>query len=109
MSEYLDYLRELFRQLGPIRTRRMFGGYGVYSGEAMFALVLDDTLYLKSDAETEALFERERLPRFCYQKGEKTVCTSFFQAPADVLDDPDAARLWGERAYAAALRAKTEP
>ncbi|PND68101.1 TfoX/Sxy family protein, partial [Escherichia coli] len=32
-------LRDIFRSLGPIHIRRMFGGQGVYQGEVMFALV----------------------------------------------------------------------
>jgi serine/threonine-protein kinase PpkA len=31
-------LRDIFRSLGPIHIRRMFGGQGVYQGELMFAL-----------------------------------------------------------------------
>ena len=49
--EFADHLRDLFGALGPVETRRMFGGAGVYLGDAMFALVIDDTLYMKADAE----------------------------------------------------------
>jgi len=44
--EFADHLRDLFGALGPVETRRMFGGAGVYLGDAMIALVIDDTLYL---------------------------------------------------------------
>ena len=40
--EFADHLRDLFGALGPVETRRMFGGAGVYLGDAMFALVIDD-------------------------------------------------------------------
>jgi len=49
-------LRDIFRSLGPIHIRRMFGGHGVYQGELMFALVAFDELYLKVDDESIGFF-----------------------------------------------------
>lgn len=51
MSEFITYLEEVFNHFGPIHTRKMFGGYGVYSRGTMFGLVADDMLYLKVDAK----------------------------------------------------------
>jgi len=48
VSEFVVYLKEVFEQLGPIRARKMFGGYGIYHDGVMFGLVADDTLYLKA-------------------------------------------------------------
>ena len=36
-----DSIAELFHAFGPVLVKRMFGGYGVYCGEVMFALVAD--------------------------------------------------------------------
>jgi len=30
MSEYVEYLKEVFSEFGPIQPRRMFGGYGIF-------------------------------------------------------------------------------
>ena len=43
---------ELLRPLGRVAGRAMFGGYGIYEGAAMFALIADDTLYFKVDDAT---------------------------------------------------------
>ena len=51
-----EALRDIFRNLGPIHIRRMFGGQGIYQGELMFALVAFDELYLKVDDESVAFF-----------------------------------------------------
>jgi DNA transformation protein len=51
MSELIAYLPEVFELFGPVTIRKMFGGYGVYHDGLMFALVADDTLYLKADDE----------------------------------------------------------
>jgi DNA transformation protein len=47
MSEFTDYLHEVFEDFGAIRVRRMFGGEGVYHQGLMFALVANERLYLK--------------------------------------------------------------
>ena len=39
----------------------MFGGVGIYAGELFFALIADDTLYLKADDQTRSEFERRGL------------------------------------------------
>jgi DNA transformation protein len=56
VSEFVDYLHEVFGRFGPIHVRRMFGGYGIYHDGIMFGLVADDTLYLKADASTAKHF-----------------------------------------------------
>ena len=107
MSEFVDYLHEVFAQFGQIHTRRMFGGYGIYHDGVMFALVADDTLYLKADEGTVEHFESRGLGRFGYEKGGKLVYLSYHLAPEEILDDPEAAALWARRAWEAALRAKS--
>ncbi|MGA0531379.1 TfoX/Sxy family protein [Hansschlegelia sp. KR7-227] len=98
---------ELFAGLGPVRCRRMFGGTGVYSGDVMFALEARDTLYLKSDATTDAAFDAEGCEPFSYETGGgRRVITSYRLIPARLLDDPDDLAPWAERALAVARRVK---
>jgi len=104
MSEYTDYLKELFGQFGPIESRRMFGGHGIYYQGIMFGLVMDEVLYLKADAVLAPQFELRGLKPFQYQKGERLINLSFYMAPDELFDDPEEARIWATRAYEAALR-----
>ena len=105
MSEYIDYLKEVFADFGPVGARRMFGGHGLYHEGLMFALVARDALYLKSDGENVHFFEALGLEKFSYEKQGKRYSIAYFQAPDTVYDDPEEAALWARRAYAAALRA----
>jgi DNA transformation protein len=109
MSEFTDYLHEVFQDFGSIEARRMFGGHGVFRDGLMFALVVEDVLYLKADAETAGDFEARGLARFQYHKQGKTVSLSYYTAPDEIFDDPDEACAWARRAYAAALRASDKP
>ena len=101
----LDWFRELLAPLGPVRTRAMFGGHGVYVDDEFIAIVVDDVLYLKVDAETEARFAGAGARPLVYDAGERgEVAMSYWTAPDDALDDPAAMLPWARLALAAARR-----
>lgn len=102
VSMCVDLLGEA---LGPVRARAMFGGWGLFREGRMFALIADDTLYLKTDERTRPAFAAEGLAPFLYERPGKTVSLGYHQAPPDALDDPGALRTWAMRAHEAALRA----
>jgi DNA transformation protein len=106
MSEFVEYLAEVFQQFGTVRTRRMFGGYGVYHDDLMFGLVAYDTLYLKADDQSAQLFEEKGLSQFEYVKNGTSMKMSYYLAPEEIFDDPEVARMWAQRAYDAALRSR---
>jgi DNA transformation protein len=106
MSEFVANLEAVFAAFGPIRTRRMFGGYGVYHDDLMFGLVLDDVLYLKADGESAEMFRDRGLAQFEYEAKGKLTRMSYYMAPEEIFDDPEAARLWATRAFEAALRSR---
>lgn len=105
MSEFVNYLHEVFSQFGPINSRKMFGGHGIYHQDLMFGLVADDELYLKTDDENRAEFESLDLGPFEYNKDGKIMKMSYYLAPEEIYDDPDEATRWANLAYAAAVRA----
>lgn len=104
MSEFVEYLAEVFQDFGAIRSRRMFGGYGIYHDNLMFGLVADDVLYLKVDAQSATLFEDLDLKPFEYMKNGKSMKMSYYMAPEAIFDDRDVAKEWAQHAFAAALR-----
>jgi len=106
MSEFVEYLHEVFERFGPIRVRKMFGGYGVYHSGLMFGLVVDDTPYLKADAENARFFEKECLGQFGYDKDGRTIKMSYYEAPVGILDDREQAAIWARRSIAAAFRSR---
>ena len=106
MSEFVDSLEEVFALFGPVHSRRMFGGYGIFHDNLMFGLVADDVLYLKADSESSGLFVARGLEPFKYEKKSNIVKMSYYMAPEEVFDDPEHAKHWAERAFEAALRSK---
>ena len=82
----------------------MFGGYGIYHQGIMFALVVDDTLYLKADTALAGQFIARGLPMFTYEKGGRTIGISYYMAPDEALEDPAELRRWAIQSFEVALR-----
>jgi DNA transformation protein len=104
-NEFVEHLLDLLAGFGPVQARAMFGGYGIYKGERMFAIVVDDALFFKADARTKPDFETLGLPPFSYKKKDQEISLSYYQAPDEALEDPAVMHQWAGKAYAAALRA----
>ena len=106
-SDFVQHVLEILAAgFGPVQVRRMFGGWGLYHQSAFFALVLDDALYLKADAESAAAFDDAGLAHFVYEKKRGgPIETKYRAAPEDALESPEVMAQWARLAYAAALRA----
>lgn len=104
--EFVDYAVELFGPFGTVGTRRMFGGYGIFLDDLMFAIVHDEILWFKTDEMSRGAFEAAGSEAFSYVRSGKTATLGFHRAPTDALESPAAAMPWARSAYAAALRAR---
>lgn len=107
-SEFVESVSELLAFVDGLRVRAMFGGHGVYQADRMFAILMGEQLYFKTDASTRADFQARELEPFTYDMRGKTVSTGYYEAPPEVFDEPDAMRHWTALALAAAARAKAQ-
>ena len=107
-GEFVDYVMELFGPFGTVGARRMFGGHGVYLDGLMFAIVSEDTLYLKADEMNRIEFEQAGCEIFGYARKGKRASLNFFRAPEDAMESPELMLPWARTAYAAALRANAK-
>jgi DNA transformation protein and related proteins len=102
-----DFLDDLFSPLGGVTMQRMFGGLAVRHDGLMIGLVIDDVLYLKADEETIPLFQAEGSEPFQYGGKDGRVTTlTYWRAPEQVYDDPDAFLSFAGLAVEAAQRAE---
>jgi DNA transformation protein len=107
-SAFVDHVVETMRDFGAVTAKAMFGGWGLYHEGLFFALIADETLYLKVDEENRARFEDAGLPPFVYvTKDGDRMSMSYCQAPPEALESPAVMVEWARLGYAAALRAKT--
>lgn len=103
----VEHVRDLLATIPDLRFRRMFGGVGVYSGACMFALLADDQLYIKTDAENRGAFEAAGSVPFAFEAQGRTTPTSYWRLPAAAEDDPAEAERWARLGLEAAGRKPT--
>jgi DNA transformation protein len=102
-DEFLNYVLEQMAFIHGLNARAMFGGYGIYQDGIIFAIIVDDMLYLKTNGQTQADFEAKGLRPFSYTARGKTMTMQYYEAPAEVFEEADAMRYWTDKALQAAL------
>ena len=107
-NDFVDYVVELMAGWAAVSVRKMFGGYGLYRDGLMFALIVSDELFFKTDADNVVQFERAGNHPFIYQSQARTVKMSYWSAPATSLDSSAEMSNWCQSAYGAALRAQAD-
>jgi DNA transformation protein and related proteins len=105
---FVDHCLDLLSAgVGPVRSRAMFGGHGIYREGVMFALVADDALYLKVDGATEAAFREAGSRPFTWEgRDGRRVTMSYWEMPPEGLESPGDAREWAALALEAAGRSR---
>ena len=87
---FVEYLvHDLLFPLGNVTSRVMFGGHGIYCQGKIFAIIVDNELYLKVYSGNQADFEEAGSKPFTYRKKNgDTVSMSYWKVPTHILDDP---------------------
>jgi DNA transformation protein len=106
-AEFIEFIKDQMSGFAPVSVRRMFGGAGVSYAGVTFAIIVDETLYLKEGPDNAADFEAESLERFSYSaRNRRRIEMSYRRAPSRLMDDMDEMALWCRKAYAAALTSR---
>jgi DNA transformation protein and related proteins len=100
---YREFALEQLGRVVPVSGRSMFGGVGVYSEGLFFALMADDTLYLKVDGSNQPQFEAAGMGPF-RPYGTNSPAMRYYEVPAHLLEEPDALAPWVHGALEAARR-----
>jgi len=102
--DYLAFVLGQLHEAGAVASRRMFGGVGLYLGEVFFALIADDTLYLRVDEDSRGEYLARGMRAFRPYANRPQLSSRYFEVPADVLEDSSQLAAWARRALAAATR-----
>ena len=103
---YTAHCVELLAPLGVVRTKRMFGGVGLYVDDVFVALIAFERLYLKVDADTRTTFIAAGGEPFVYEGKRKPVTMSYCTPPVEAMDSPPLMAPWARLALQAALAAR---
>ena len=106
---FVSHCLELLSPLGSTSSRRMFGGHALYIDGLCMALIISDTLYLKVDDTSRALFERAGCKPFTYAgKKDEVHVMSYYTAPEEAMESPAEMMPWARRGLAAAVAARAK-
>ena len=104
-SELANYVEEQLGFLGRISTKSIFGGIGIFVDERLLGIVMDDKLYLHTDATNLGVYQERGMQQFKPYPNAFDLTTDHHQVPAEIVDDPKQLKVWGEQALAAAIEA----
>ena len=80
---------QLFAQLGKVKSRSMFGGFGIFVDDTMFALAVNSKLHIRTNPVTVATFKKNGFKPYVYKKRGFPVVTKYFALPEDSWDDSE--------------------
>ena len=104
-ENFLAYVLEQLAGLPRLRSKRMFGGIGLYSDDRFFALLDDNVLYLKVDDSSRGDFTARSMSPFRPFPDRPDCAMGYYQVPADVLEDADLLVTWARKAIQVAAAA----
>ena len=103
--EYVAHIVDLLQLIGPVESKSMFGGFGMFLEGLMFGLVAGNELYLKVDTQNLQDYEDLGLQAFSFEKNGRQIKMSYYQAPEEAMEDAELLSDWASNAYDAAMRA----
>ena len=106
-QDFIGYATELIAGFGKVEVKRMFGGAALSRGGVGFAILDEDTFFLKADAALGAELRKHGGKPWVYSvKKDGTVRDiAYWSLPAMAADDPDQAVELVKRSFAISLQA----
>lgn len=98
----------LFEQLGTVKSRSMFGGFGIFVDDTMFALVVGETLHIRGNDESTERFKNLGFAPYVYKKRGFPVVTKYYALPNEYWNDLDTILAEGKIALDAASSIKSQ-
>jgi DNA transformation protein len=105
-ADFLTYVVDQLAAFAKVRSRRMFGGVGLYADDVFFALIDNDTLYFKVDDSNRADYLARGCKPFQPFPSEPTFSMNYYDVPPEVVEDSDELKVWARKACAVALAKK---
>jgi DNA transformation protein len=108
---YLGFVIDQLAGVGRVRSKRMFGGVGLYADEMFFALLDDNSLYFKVDDTNRGDFEARGMGPFRPFRDKPELAMGYYEVPAEVIDEAEELITWARKAMrvAAAAPRKAKP
>ena len=93
---FLDYVLNQLSDARPLKVRRMFGGHGLYIGDAFFGIVHKGSLYFRTDEASRKGYLAKGSRPF-NPKGRQEL-HRYYEVPPEVLEDAEELLAWARAA-----------
>ena len=103
---FVEYILDLLSPYGNIRSRRMFGGYGIYLDKLIFALIIDNELYFKVNDSLFDEYKQAGSYPFTYQRNGKTITFSYWYIPVQIIENQESLKEWFNKSIIIVKEAK---
>lgn len=102
-DSFRDFVMDdLFSGMPGIISRSMFGGFGIYKGGAIFAIIADGVLYFKANDKNRADYESYGSRPFIYtMPNKKTMEMSYFELPEEIMENKEELKMWIQKSVSA--------
>jgi DNA transformation protein and related proteins len=97
-DSFKDFVIDQLRDLEPLTCRAMFGSYGLYHHGSFFGIISGGRLYFKTTDTTRPEYLRRGMQPF--QPNERQTLKSYYEVPADVMEDDELLAAWAREAAA---------
>jgi len=103
-SSFKDFILDQLNALGGVTAKRMFGAYGLYCEAVFFGIIDESRLYFKTDPESRKEYKALGSGPFFYYRKDKTgkkkkaYLKTYYEVPADILEDGVRLVIWAKRA-----------
>ena len=91
-ESFKDFILDQLSEIDSVEARRMFGGYGLYQDDTFFGIVHRGKLFFKVDDDTVGEYRKRKMKPF--RPNGKQTLKSYYQVPADVIEDAEELRQW---------------
>ena len=95
-DSFKEFVLDQLCGLGAVSCRAMFGGYGLYQGATFFGIIFKGRLYFKTDSTTQPRYREMGMAPF--RPSAKQTLKTYYEIPADILEDPDQLIMWARQA-----------
>jgi DNA transformation protein len=95
-NAFKDFVLDQLGGLSGVRARAMFGGHGLYVGDAFIGIVWHGKLFFVTDEESREQYVARGMEPFRPREGQGLA--RYFEVPLDVLEDSRELTAWAQRA-----------
>jgi len=106
-SSFHDFVMgDVLGHISDLRSRKMFGGWGLYKEGKIFGIIAEGILYFKVHEGNREVFEKAGSKPFTYENRGKKYAMSYWEVPEKVMNDRKKVEEWLQHSLEAGDKTK---